>query len=402
MKEAAHKVFRLTCTTEGCGFSIATSGDPAPLQKRLFSGGCPRCGKKEFSANYDTAAFADAEIPTSALSVILAFYKVEPFAKDCIESVLAQDLSPMDVYLVDDGSPDACPEILESFLSDARVVVIHQKNAGLSVARNTALEFLHSEYVTLLDGDDKLLNNPQGYARVLNALKESGADFAYYSYVVHPEGEEPELPASLSNPNYKTMDRSASLDFFFDRVETIYCSAVWNKMARASLFAKARYVPGAYCQDLRMMPNLLRQIGSTIAIEEYLVSYMSMRKGSITRTIRPKLLFDRACAVKDCLDFAKETGCDTYIKIATPIFAKYLAAAYYGAWRGTSADPEERKKERSPEYRKQLRRAFSEEKPLLLSKTHLPDAKKRTALRLFGFSKYAFLIYNRVFHAFDL
>ena len=402
MKNAERQVFRLTCNNPDCGLVVATSGAPTALQKRLASGGCPCCAGKEVSANYDLADFAEREVVTSALSVIVPFFGVEPFAKDCIESILAQDVSPMDLYLVDDGSRDACPEILDSFLTDERVVVIHQKNAGLSMARNTALEFIHSDYVTFVDGDDKLLDNPSGYSRVLASLKESGADLAFYSYVLHAEGEEPELPEHLSRDGYTLRDGKESLDFFFDRLETIYCSAVWNKMARASLFSSARYYPGAYCQDLRMMPNLLRQMQSSIALEEYLVSYLTMRKGAITRSVRPKLLFDRAMAVRDCLDFAKELKNDRYIEISASAFAKYLAPAYYGAWKGTAPDRKERKKQKSPEYMREIKAAYREEKKLLLDKTYLPDAKKRMALRLFGLSKYAFLIYNRVFHAFDL
>ena len=402
MKDAAQTIFRLTCNNPDCGLVVATSGDPTPLQKRFSSGGCPCCMGKDFSANYEKADFAEREVVTSALSVIVPFYGVEPFAKDCIESILAQDVSPMDLYLVDDGSRDACPEILDSFLTDERVVVIHQKNAGLSMARNTALEFVHSEYVTFVDGDDKLLDNPSGYSRVLSALKESGADLAYYSYVVHAEGEEPTLPDALSREGYTLRDRKESLDFFFDRLETIYCSAVWNKMARASLFSSARYYPGAYCQDLRMMPNLLRQMQSSITLEEYLVSYLTMRKGAITRSVRPKLLFDRMMAIRDCLDFAKGLGDERYIGITASAFAKYLAPAYYAAWKGTSPDPEERKKQKSPAYMRAIKAAYREEKKILLSKAYLPNAKQRTALRLFGLSKYLFLIYNRVFHAFDL
>ena len=173
-------------------------------------------------------------------------------------------------------------------------------------------------------------------------------------------------------------------------------------MARSSLFTTARYFPGAYCQDLRMMPNLLCQLKSSITLEEYLVSYMTMRKGAITRSVRPKLLFDRMMAIRDCLDFAKELGDDRYIEISASAFAKYLTPAYYAAWKGTSPDPEERKKQKSPEYMREIKAAFRKEKKVLLDKTYLPDAKKRMALRLLGLSKYAFLIYNRVFHAFDL
>ena len=396
------KIFQLKCKNPDCNFTISTSGDPTALQKRLFDSGCPCCSGREFSANYETSDFDSKEVAISDLSVIIPFYGVETFAKDCIESVLRQDVNSMDVYLVDDGSKDKCHEICDSFLFDPRVIVIHKKNAGLSMARNTALEFIHSEYVTFVDGDDKLLDNFSGYSRIIAALSESGADLAYFGYVLHKEGEEPRLPESLSGQGYSLMDKKESLDFFFDRVETIYCSAVWNKMVKSSLFSSARYVPGVYCQDLRMMPNLLRQTNSSVTINETMVSYLTQRKGAITRSINPKLIFDRMMAVKDCLDFAKETGNHKYIEITAKFFAKYLVAAYYAAWKGISPDPEERKKQINLEYMRTIKAAFREEKNIILSKTYISEKKKRFALRMFGLSRYAFVAYNRISKSFDL
>ena len=396
------QVFQINCNNPDCGLVIATSGDPFPIHQRFALQGCPYCSSKEYSTNYDTSLLVGEEVSVSVLSVIIPFFGVDSFAKDCIESVLEQDVSSMDIYLVDDGSRDSCPKICDSYLFDPRVVVIHQKNAGISVARNTALELIHSEYVTFVDGDDKLLNNPKGYSRVIATLRESGADLACFCYVLHAEGEEPSLPEQLSHNGYVFMNRKESLDFFFDRVETIFCSVVWNKIACSSLFKEARFYPGAYCNDLRLMPNLFRKLGSLVSLDEYLVSYLTKRKGSVTGSIRPKLLFDRMMAVRDCLDFAIEIENETYIKIMAPIFAKYLTTAYYGAWKGTSPDPEERKNQKSPEYMRQIISAFNDEKQVLLDKTYLPIAKKRVALRILGLSKYAFLVYNRIFHAFEL
>ena len=102
----------------------------------------------------------NAKAPSQDLSVIIPFYKTEQFAVRCIESVLTQQISfSMEVILVDDGSPDRCGQILDSYADRKNVVVVHQKNSGLSASRNNALAIARGEYVLFLDSDDYLVSN---------------------------------------------------------------------------------------------------------------------------------------------------------------------------------------------------------------------------------------------------
>ena len=93
------------------------------------------------------------------ISVIVPVYKVEPYLRKCVDSVLGQTFKDFELILVDDGSPDNCGKICDEYASaDKRVKVIHQQNGGLSAARNAGLDwmFAHSdsEYVTFVDSDD--------------------------------------------------------------------------------------------------------------------------------------------------------------------------------------------------------------------------------------------------------
>ena len=78
----------------------------------------------------------------AAISVIVPIYKVEAFLHRCVDSILAQSFSDFDLVLVDDGSPDSCGDICEEYARrDGRIHVIHQKNGGLSAARNTGIDW---------------------------------------------------------------------------------------------------------------------------------------------------------------------------------------------------------------------------------------------------------------------
>ena len=75
------------------------------------------------------------------ITVIIPIYKVEAYLDECVQSILKQTYSNLEIILVDDGSPDRCGEMCEIYAEkDARVKVIHQKNKGLSGARNSAID----------------------------------------------------------------------------------------------------------------------------------------------------------------------------------------------------------------------------------------------------------------------
>ena len=89
------------------------------------------------------------------LSVIVAVYNVKPYIAECISSICRQTYRNMEIILVDDGSTDGSGDICEEYAAkDQRIHVIHQKNRGLSGARNTGLRYAKGEYVAFVDSDD--------------------------------------------------------------------------------------------------------------------------------------------------------------------------------------------------------------------------------------------------------
>ena len=92
---------------------------------------------------------------TPVFSIILPIYKVEKYLHQCVDSILGQTYKNFELILVDDGSPDRCPQICDDYASkDARVKVIHKENGGLSDARNNGLLHAIGDYVFFIDSDD--------------------------------------------------------------------------------------------------------------------------------------------------------------------------------------------------------------------------------------------------------
>lgn len=111
------------------------------------------------------------------VSVIVPVYKVEKYLARCIESLVCQTLSDIEIILVDDGSPDNCPMLCDQWAEkDERIRVIHKENAGLGFARNTGLDAAKGEYIGFVDSDDYVEQDM--YEKLYDAAVKYNAEFA--------------------------------------------------------------------------------------------------------------------------------------------------------------------------------------------------------------------------------
>lgn len=115
------------------------------------------------------------------VSVVVPIYKVEKYLSSCIESIINQTYKKIEIILVDDGSPDSCPRICDSYADlDSRIVVIHKKNGGLSDARNVGIGKSTGEYITFVDSDDRL--EAEFIELLLNLILKTNSDIAFCDY----------------------------------------------------------------------------------------------------------------------------------------------------------------------------------------------------------------------------
>ena len=114
-------------------------------------------------------------------SVIVPIYKVEPYLRQCVDSILAQTYGDFELILVDDGSPDACPVLCDEYAAqDVRVKVIHKPNGGLVSARQAGLQVAQGEYIAPVDGDDWVAPDfLEQAASILDAYDVDMVSFGY-------------------------------------------------------------------------------------------------------------------------------------------------------------------------------------------------------------------------------
>lgn len=122
------------------------------------------------------------------VTVVIPVYNVEKYLNRCLKSIVSQTYKNLEILLIDDGSPDHCPEMCDNWAkSDKRIRVIHKKNAGLGMARNTGIENATGDFICFVDSDDyiELDTIEKAYSKAIGYR----ADVVYYGYnIVDAEG----------------------------------------------------------------------------------------------------------------------------------------------------------------------------------------------------------------------
>ena len=109
------------------------------------------------------------------ITIVVPIYKVEQYLENCIQSIIKQTYTNLQIILVDDGSPDNCGKICDEYaLKDKRIEVVHQSNAGVSEARNIGISKAKGEYIGFVDSDDYIDENM--YEEMYELLKTREAD----------------------------------------------------------------------------------------------------------------------------------------------------------------------------------------------------------------------------------
>ena len=217
----------------------------------------------------------------ATISVIVPVYKVEEYIDRCIRSIVEQAYRQLEVILVDDGSPDKCPEICDQWAKkDPRIKVIHKKNGGLSDARNAGLEIATGEYVAFVDSDDWIL--PDMYEKMLNAIKDEQADICACGIRSCYEDHE----ATWGCNEYSVKDSTQILDMLYS--DTKYPVAAWNKLYKRECWKDLRFPVGKICEYAFTTYQLVHNAKRIILVPDAFYCY----------TVRPFSIMTSAFSLK--------------------------------------------------------------------------------------------------------
>lgn len=256
-------------------------------------------------------------------SIVVPVYKVERYLNDCIDSILNQLFTDYELILVDDGSPDNCPQICDDYSQkDNRIKVIHQQNAGLAAARNAGIKIASGEYVICVDSDDYL-----AYRNVLSHIAEktaAGVDVVLYGFRKLYESNN-----SLGEEVVPILPGEADTEVMLSIVlgSNTYCGTAWTKAVRLSVLRDngIEFRPGMISEDIDWYLHLLCFAKVYMSTNEAAIIYRQ-RPGSISHAAKLNSLTDNIWILNYWPQRIKELVQNNKI-----INALYQVLAYYCA-----------------------------------------------------------------------
>lgn len=224
---------------------------------------------------------------TYDLSVIIPFYKTEQYAKECIDSVLSQTCDyRVEVILINDGSPDGCCNILNSYTNLENVVVLHRENGGVAAARNAGIAVAHGEYLMFVDSDDMIA---EGAIQVLMATAR-----IYKADIVEGSHQTITVDGKRQKIYLKTAKVSSGGEGLF--------GYPWGKVLRKDLFREVCFPKGFWYEDTIMATLIYPNACTTVTIPDLVAYYRINPKGqTASGTGKPKSI-DTLYVTEDILN----------------------------------------------------------------------------------------------------
>lgn len=173
------------------------------------------------------------------ISIIIPVYKVEKYLENCIKSVVNQTYKNLEIVLVDDGSPDSCPQICDDWAKkDSRIKVIHKQNEGVSKAVISGINFATGDYLTFLDSDDYV--SELFVEKLYNAIIENNADISVCNYTKVFDDKEVRIDEIKKNVVFEKGKNIDNCIYLYSGYEGYYLAPCrWNKMFKRDIVLKS-------------------------------------------------------------------------------------------------------------------------------------------------------------------
>ena len=221
----------------------------------------------------------------SVVSVVVPVYKNQAHVKQCIESLIAQTYTNIEILLIDDGSPDGCGDLCDGYaLINSKIRVFHQENQGASCARNTGIENAIGEWIIFVDSDDWV--EPDMVEHMISAVADNEANMCFCGHF-----EETARRTKTINCEYILQKEkrfvSLSEKVMFSKYYKMYCTP-WAKMYRMSIIVdnNIRYESQiGRCEDLLFNLHMFQFVSKYAYCKNALYHYR-LHEASKNRTFR--------------------------------------------------------------------------------------------------------------------
>lgn len=259
------------------------------------------------------------------ISVIVPVYNVEKYLRQCLDSILSQTYKNLELIAVDDGSTDNSGLILDEYrLKDSRVIVAHQSNQGVSVARNNGLDLATGNYVAFVDADDYI--HSEIYEKLITILEDNNADISICTRRrVYQDGT---IENFIGGGYLKVFaSHEIKMDLFHSQYDW---ANPFNKVYVRRIIENLRFpVDIRYGEDLYLAADIWRGVNKAVYLDEGLY-YYRYNPTSASFTLGKNKLIDRINATEHAFEYVIEE-CPQNIPFVFDLqFGAYVAAYEQG------------------------------------------------------------------------
>lgn len=221
------------------------------------------------------------------ISIIVPVYNTAAYLERCVDSILKQTYTQLEIILVDDGSTDASAKMCDAYAEqDDRVKVIHKENGGLSSARNAGLREALGSYIGYVDSDDWI--EPDMYKDLLGACLEHQADVAICKYAsIYPECED-----KVESDRVSVLTRETLLEKYIgDDKDYVIYNSVWSKLFKRELVEGMLFPEGHNSEDIMYTTRSFCRADKAVYIDRCFYNYVLSRADSIMNSNRGERMF---------------------------------------------------------------------------------------------------------------
>ena len=255
------------------------------------------------------------------ISVIVPIYKVEPYLDKCISSIVNQTYTNLEIILVDDGSPDNCPAMCDSWAKkDSRIRVIHKANGGAASARNAGMKYSSGSIISFVDSDDIIHN--EMYSMLIKAMEETGCEIV-------------QCDLSYFESNIATVDIDVNSNIQYDTYSTTEALSLLisdkkirqtppNKIYRRRVISAIEWPEERAHEDEFWTYKAIGQSNAICCVNEPMYFYRQHAQSVMHKPFNFKSL--------DCMEAIKERYMyivDNYPELTTPAYQSLFGSILY-------------------------------------------------------------------------
>lgn len=256
------------------------------------------------------------------LSIVIPVYNVEKYIKQCLNSLVIQDLTEIEIILIDDGSTDSSGKICDEYSKKySSIKVYHQKNGGRSSARNLGIQVATSTWITFVDSDDLVTND---YIDTLKSiLYKSNIDIIIFKYRKFRQNR---IKPNINN-NLVTLNKISSKEAYMSLGDETFGCYLWNKIYKKKLFKDILFPLGRNFEDMDTLYKVYNSSHEFYVLNKVLYLYRQ-REDSLVYTITFKNKEDRIQALYDIYKYEEKNYPSLYSNIQSQMIVEGMHYIY--------------------------------------------------------------------------